>query len=128
MRKLMRTMVAAAGWLLLLPGTALAQASPSPTPAGEVPMDNPGASVGGLPFSGSLHDLTMWVTGLGFVVCLVVFLAGSGMLKPLGHLFGHQQTAVRGMMSQISALLGALSLGAGFIIVAFFWHVGVGVH
>jgi hypothetical protein len=31
-------------------------------------------------------------------------------------------------MSVLAAIVGAIFLGAGFILIAFFWHVGQGVH
>lgn len=104
--------------MLMFPAVALAQ----------VPVPNPGASVDGLPFSGTLHDLTMWVTGIGFVVCLGVFLSGAGILRPFGHLVGHQQTAIRGTTAMVASAVGAILLGGGFLLVSFFWHVGQAVH
>ena len=110
--------------VLMFPLAALAQATPDPN----VPMGNPGASVSGLPFSGSLHDLIMWATGIGFIVCLGVLLVGAGVLRPFGHLVGHKDTAIRGTTSIVASIVGAVLLGAGFLLVSFFWHVGQAVH
>jgi hypothetical protein len=114
------------GTVLALPAVALAAASPSP--ASGVPEGNPGASMSGLPFSGTIQDLTMWLTGLGFAACIFVFLSGAGILRPLGHLFGHKDTAVRGTTSMVVSAVGAFLLAAGFILVTFFWNVGGGMH
>lgn len=128
LKRAMWSVAICAGMMLLRPGMALAQAAPSPSPGGGAPMDNPGASLTGLPFSGTLHDLSMWATGIGFAVCVLVWLSGTGVLRPVGHLFNHSQTAVRGTSAALAAIIGAIFLGCGWILIAFFWHVGQGVH
>jgi hypothetical protein len=124
-----RAAIVGIGTVLAFPGVGFAQAAPSPSPAGGgVPIGNPGASVSGLPFSGNLHDLIMWATGIGFIACLGAFLSGAGVLRPLGHLFGHEKTAVRGTTTMIVSGVGAFFLASGFILLSFFWTVGGGMH
>jgi len=130
MKRILATITVGAATVLMFPAVALAQASPSPAPAGGggVPMENPGASVSGLPFSGTLHDLTMWLTGIGFIACLAAFLAGAGILRPIGHLVGHSGGAIKGTTAMVTSAIGAVLLGGGFVLISFFWHVGQGVH
>jgi hypothetical protein len=127
MNRVLAAITVGAASVLMFPAAVLAQAAPSPAPPA-VPMDNPGASVSGLPFSGTLHDLTMWLTGLGFIACLAAFLAGAGILRPIGHLVGHSGGAIKGTTAMVTSAVGAVLLGGGFVLISFFWHVGQGVH
>ena len=91
-------------------------------------MSNPGSTLSGLPFVGSLHDALAWLSGLCFIVCAGVWLSGSGILKPIGSVFNHIGSVEKGTRAQWASAIGAIFAAGGWVWIVFVWHYGAGVH